>query len=192
MHIAITGSIGSGKSLVSAYLKELGYPVLSADEEVHALYQREDVKQALVKQFGSPVLTCMNEVDTAYLKFRIFNFKREKRELEAWVHPLVYQALCDKAKRLSSKLVFSEVPLLFESKGQSYFDQSVLILCDQQHSFERLNLERKMSLEEIELILSQQMPIEEKRKLADFVIENKGSKEALKEKVIQYLHSLSL
>lgn len=192
MHIAITGSIGSGKSLVAQYLRELGYPVFSADEEVHALYQREDIKLALRKQFGSNVLTCTNEVDTAYLRFRIFNFKREKRELEAFLHPLVYQSLLDKAKHSQSKVVFSEVPLLFESKGQAFFDQSLLIVSPQEKITERLMQDRGLSLEQIESILNQQMSIEEKKSLATFVIENKGSKEDLKEKVIQYLHSLTV
>ena len=192
MHIAITGSIGSGKSLVAQVLKALGYPVFSADEEVHALYQREDIKLALRKQFGSNVLTCTNEVDTAYLRFRIFNFKREKRELEAFLHPLVYQSLMDKAKQSHSDLVFSEVPLLFESNGQDHFDQSLLIVSSKEKVVERLMQDRGLSTEQIESILSHQMSIEEKKSLATVVIENEGSKEDLKEKVIQYLHSLTL
>lgn len=191
MHIAITGSIGSGKSEVCSILKDLGYPVLSADAMVDTLYQSEAVKAGLVKLLGSSALTCMNEIDKAYVSFRIFNYSSERKKVESFLHPLVYKRLMEEAKRIDSKLVFSEVPLLFESNGQAYFDSNLLITCDEDVALLRLVEHRKMSLEDAKKRLDAQMPVHQKKALADAVIENNSTQEVLREKVIQYLHSLA-
>lgn len=191
MHIAITGSIGSGKSEVASILRELGYTVLSADAVVDTLYQSDLVKSQLVKILGSSALTCMNDVDKAYVSFRIFNDSSQRKKIEALIHPLVYQTLSEDAQRLKAKLVFSEVPLLFESEGQAHFDGSLLISCDESLALERLE---KRGLSQVEALrrLRTQMPLSQKRALATYEIENNTSQEALREKVIQYLHSLNL
>ena len=192
MHIAITGSIGSGKSEVCSILKDLGYPVFSADAVVDALYQSERVKAEFVKLFGSSALTCMNEIDKAYVSFRIFNYASERKKVESFLHPLVYQRLIDEAKQTNAKLVFSEVPLLFESNGQAYFDSNVVVTCNEEIALSRLVEQRKMSLEDAKKRLASQMPVSQKRALAQAEIENNSSQEVLREKVIQYLHSLTL
>lgn len=191
MHIAITGSIGSGKSEVASILRDLGYTVLSADAVVDTLYQSDLVKSQLVKILGSSALTCMNDVDKAYVSFRIFNDSSQRKKIEALIHPLVYQTLIEDAKRSKSKLIFSEVPLLFESEGQAYFDGSLLISCDEALALERLE-KRGLSQEEALRRLRTQMPLSQKRALSTYEIENNTSQEALREKVIQYLHSLTL
>lgn len=188
MHIAITGSMGSGKSEVVSILKELKFPVLSADEIVHSLYEREDIKQKLVKIFSSQVLTCFNEVDKAYLSFRIFNNSREKLELEELIHPLVYKRLKEEAQK--HELCFSEVPLLFETNSEHQFDQNLVVISDLEVAKKRLIEQRNLSAEEVEKRWANQMPIDQKIELADDVIENNGSRLELKEKVIQYLHKL--
>lgn len=187
MHIAITGSLGSGKSEVLSILKDLGYPVLSSDEIVSQLYLREDIKQELVKTCGPSVLTCMNEVDKAYLSFRIFNHLSERKKVEALIHPKVYQSLQEIAKKYP--LVFSEVPLLFETQGEKYFDKSLCIICEPSIAIERLMHKRHFTATEIKQRWASQMSIEVKIKRADDVIENNLSQKELKEKVIQYLHS---
>lgn len=189
MHVAITGSMGSGKSEVIEILKSFKLPVLSADEIVSSLYETDFIKEEMVKLFGSSALTCMNEIDRKYISFRIFNNSREKERLEALIHPLVYKKLQEEGQRYP--LVFSEVPLLFETSGQSYFDLSLCIVCDRQHALERLMKNRGMSQAEVEKRWAHQMPIEEKMALSSNVIENNTSKDDLKEKVIQYLHSLN-
>ena len=85
MHVAITGSMGSGKSEVIDILKSFKLPVLSADEIVSSLYETDFIKEEMVKLFGSSALTCMNEIDRKYISFRIFNNSREKERLEALI-----------------------------------------------------------------------------------------------------------
>ena len=190
MHIAITGSMGSGKSEVSKILKELMQPVFSADEVVNELYQEDFVKEKLRSLFGSSVLTCNNEVDKAYLSFRIFNHPSERKLVEALIHPLVYQRLFEAAKGLD--LAFFEIPLLFESASEEQFDQIVCVITDEENATQRLLQSRSLSLTEIKKRWDHQMSIEEKIRRSDVIIENNGSKNELEEKVIQYLHSLSL
>lgn len=191
MHIAITGSMGSGKSTVSALLKEMGYPVFSADQIVEELYETANIKRKMVEILGSQALTCMGEIDKAYVSFRIFNHPSERRSVEALIHPLVYEELKRRAAAQTSPLVFSEVPLLFENGHQSAFDQSLLVSCEHDIALKRLVEHRHFTPEEALRRLKTQMPIEEKRRLATAEIKNNGSIQALKEKVIQYLHSLT-
>lgn len=192
MHIAITGSMGSGKSEVSRMIKDLGYPVISSDEVVDELLKRDEVKAELVKLLGSKVLNTKNEIDKAYLSFRIFNNTSEKESVETLLHPLVYARLMDFAKLNQRSHVFSEVPLLFETHGQKSFDQSLLIICDEAIALERLVSLRHVSIDEAKRRLSHQMSVEQKKKMADTTLENNGSLSQLKEKVIQYLHTLTL
>lgn len=181
--------MGSGKTEVIEILKSLNLPVLSADEIVSDLYQRQEIKDKLVEFFGKDALNASNEVDRKYISFRIFNHSSEKLRLEALIHPLVYQKLKEMGE--AYPLAFSEVPLLFETSGQSYFDKSLCIVCDIEHAMKRLIQSRGLSEAEIRNRWAHQMSVEEKRTLSTDVIENNGSKEELKEKVIQYLHSLN-
>jgi len=191
MHIAITGRMGSGKSSVSKYLRDLGYRVYDADEIAKNLLESATVKAQLVNIFGASVLTCMGEIDHAYLSFRIFNHASEKRRVEAVIHPLVYQTLNELYAKTPHDLVFSEVPLLFESHGQAHFDRSLLISSTEERALERLMLQRNFTREQAQARLNTQMSLEEKRALATDEIENNDSYEMLKEKVIQYLHTLT-
>lgn len=190
MHIAITGRMGSGKSLVSSILRDLGYRVYDADEIAKNLLETEAVKAQLVKIFGASVLSCMGEIDHAYLAFRIFNHDSEKRRVEALIHPLVYQRLDELSKSSKDELIFSEVPLLFESQGQKYFDRTLLISSSDELALARLMQQRHYSYDQAQARLHTQMSLGDKRALADDEIENNDSPERLQEKVIQYLHTL--
>ncbi len=189
MHIAITGTMGSGKTEVVEILKSLKIPVLNADDIVSELYQKDEIKEKMKELFGQEALSCFNEIDRKYISFRIFNNLNEKIKLEALIHPLVYKKLHEEG--IKYPLAFSEVPLLFETSGQSYFDQSLCIVCAKEQAIDRLTKNRGLSLEEIEKRWAHQMSVDEKRELSTYVIENNGTKEELKEKVIQYLHSLN-
>lgn len=196
--IAITGSIGSGKSTVSHYIESQGYPVISADQLAHALYEPgQPAYDAIVDHFGVQVLEHPQEInsliDRKKLRAILFENEFEKKWMEHLIHPLVrsesqrrFQVFIQNGARV----LFYEVPLLFEAKQEKTVDGILLITCERSQQIDRL-LKRDLSLTptQAESILAQQWPDERKRAMATWEITNNGSLEALYQKVDEFLQS---
>lgn len=188
MHIAITGNIGSGKSTVSEILRSLGYKVQDADLIAKQYLDSDVMKNKLIKHYGQSVLACDNRVDKRFLAAQIFNHPHEKNLIESWIHPVVYERL--KHGHQADQVVFSEVPLLFESQGESLFDQVWLIVSDEASMRQRTKQHRQYTDEEFEARLKNQIPQQEKIVHADVVIENTKDIETLKALVIEALEKV--
>ncbi len=124
--IAITGGIGSGKSTVSRRIKEAGYPVFSCDELYKNILRNPTYVQKVAARF--PTCVTNGEIDRAKLASVIFKNERERAALNSIAHPLVMQALFSRMEESESRLVFAEVPLLFEGNFQSQFDKVIVVL----------------------------------------------------------------
>lgn len=187
MHIAITGSIGSGKSSVSRILKSLGYPVFDADSLAKAQYERPEVKQALNDYFQEDLYP-HGIFDPARLSTLIFEDPRPEARhfVEALIHPLVLSVLDELAKTSGQTIVFSEVPLLYEAHGEDQFDRVLLVTCDEDVADKRLMEQRGMTLKEIRRRRGLQLNPSVKAALADDVIENNGDEVQLVKQVTQY------
>lgn len=187
MRIAITGSMGSGKSTVSQLLREMGYHVKDADQIAKEHLESDCVKIALIKRYGQRILTCDDTIDKAYLASRIFNYPAEKRQLEDLIYPFVYAEL---TARSNDKIEFSEVPLLFESSGEQYFDEVWVVVSDEEKMFERLKKNRNYSNEMIQERLQHQMSQHDKALLADVIIENNSDTDNLKKQIENQLERI--
>ena len=113
--IAITGSIGTGKSTVSNIIKSMGFNVIDCDKIVHHLYEQRDIILQVKELFPNVVIN--NNINRKELGRIIFNDKLAKKKLEELIHPFVRKEL----EQVKDKLVFVEVPLLFESKMEDIF-----------------------------------------------------------------------
>lgn len=184
MRIAITGSMGSGKSTVAQLIRDMGYHVKDADQIAKEHLESDCVKTALLKRYGQRILTCDNTIDKAYLASRIFNYPAEKRLLEDLIYPFVYAEL---TARTSEKIEFSEVPLLFESNGEHYFDEIWVVVSDEDKMIERLKKNRNYTDEMIKERLQHQMSQHDKALLADVIIENNSDIDHLKKQIIAQL-----
>lgn len=184
MRIAITGSMGSGKSTVAQLIRDMGYHVKDADQIAKEYLESDCVKTALLKRYGQRILTCDNTIDKAYLASRIFNYPAEKRLLEDLIYPFVYAEL---TARTSEKIEFSEVPLLFESNGEHYFDEIWVVVSDEDKMIERLKKNRNYTDEMIKERLQHQMSQHDKALLADVIIENNSDIDHLKKQIIAQL-----
>ena len=169
--IAISGTIGSGKSTVLNYLKSKGYFVFSCDEYNAFLLNKG--QQGYIKiQEQFPEAFIKGELDKKALSKIVFNNPLQRERLESIMHPLIIAEML--RLRDLFEIYFAEVPLLFENNLEKYFDLSLLIATDEQKALERLQ-KRGLDYDSAKQRILNQMPQEIKMKRADEIIYNNGS-----------------
>ena len=169
--IAISGTIGSGKSTVLNYLKSKGYFVFSCDEYNAFLLNKG--QQGYIKiQEQFPEAFIKGELDKKALSKIVFNNPLQRERLESIMHPLIIAEML--RLRDLFEIYFAEVPLLFENNLEKYFDLSLLIVTDEQKALERLQ-KRGLDYDSAKQRILNQMPQEIKMKRADEIIYNNGS-----------------
>ena len=181
--VAITGNIGSGKSTVLAYLKSLGYSVISADEVNKQLLTKQSVKNNINQLMG------IENYDAGKISTIIFNNEEKRLTLEKYLHPLIMEVINDFMVDAKG-LVFAEVPLLFESGLAGQFDKTILVYTTPEIANIRLLESRKLNFEQIQQRRNKQLPDEKKMNMADYVILNDGGLEDLEKQVQSCLERL--
>jgi dephospho-CoA kinase len=188
--LGLTGSIGMGKSTVARMFADEGVPVFDADSAVHRLQGPEG---ALVEEIEAhfPGTTGPGGVNRGALAERVLGEPEALRRLEALIHPAVASEreafLADHA---SAPLVVLDIPLLFETGGWEQVDRIVVVSAPLEVQRERVLRRPGMTEEKFEQILARQLPDEEKRARADFVISTEGSKDATRRAVRRILACL--
>ncbi|MGG4202406.1 dephospho-CoA kinase [Peribacillus frigoritolerans] len=176
--IGITGGIASGKSTVSLYLQELGFTIVDADLASRAVVEPgEEAYHQVVKAFGEDILLTDGNIDRVKLGSIIFNDQEKRLLLNGIVHPAVRNWMRLKTEAaLSSgeETVFMDIPLLFESKLTFMVDKTLLIYVDEQVQLKRLMNRNGLSETEALARINSQMPLADKKALADAVIDNNG------------------
>jgi dephospho-CoA kinase len=185
MHIAITGNMGSGKSTVLKILEGLGFPVFDADGLAKNQYERDDVKNAMLALFGTQ---CMqnNQIDKQFIASRIFMNSSEKEKVEAILYPLVFAEIEQLSLKYQDGICFTEVPLLYESHAETYFDLVLLIVSEQSIANQRLIKMRHYTQAKIDARLKHQWSLDQKMRLADDIITNNHDEPQLLKQVIAY------
>jgi dephospho-CoA kinase len=181
--IAITGSIGSGKSTVTQYVKSQGYPVFSADEVVHDLYCSDrQLKSAIQKAFGDDMIKdkC---VDLKKLREYLIKHPLSKEQLESMVHPKVLEAFYEFESSTNQPVLFAEIPLLFEVNWQDYFDEIWFVYADQSVIFSRIREKRNLDDQTIEKMMKWQMDPLKKSAMSSLILYNNSQIESLFEQV---------
>ncbi len=175
--IGLTGSIATGKSTVAKMFKDLGFYVIDADEIAHSVYKKgERAYFEIIKAFGENILGENGEIDRKKLGKLVLNDKEKLSLLEKIVHPAVEQKRLEILEKIKKEnphaFVIYDVPLLFEKNLKSMFDCVILVYVPQEVQIKRLMERDRISKDEALKKLSLQLPIDEKRKLADIVIDN--------------------
>jgi dephospho-CoA kinase len=188
--IGLTGSIGMGKSTVAARLRELGIGVCDADAEVHKLYEGAAVAP-IEAEF--PGTTGNGKVDRQKLAAALLAEPARFKRLEAIVHPLVFAAeraflIAEAAKGRPMAVI--EVPLLLEGGGDARVDVVIVVSAPAAAQRARVLQRPGMTEARFEQILAKQMPDEEKRARADFVVDTGGSHEETYAQVDKVIESL--
>ena len=144
--IAITGGIGSGKSLVGKLIAEQGYDVFSCDAIYADLMQDSKYIQKIQNVFPSAVAN--GKIDKKILGELVFNCPENRAILDAIAHPLIMQTLDEKLEASKTALTFAEVPLLFENNFQNQFDYVIVVLRDMQHRIDAIMQRNGLSKED--------------------------------------------
>jgi len=190
--IALTGSIGMGKSTVAQMFVEAGIPLFDADAEVRAMQDRGgELVDEIEARFPGSVRD--GAVDRNILGARVLGDRDELAALELIVHPRVFQRrerfIADNAD--APALLF-DIPLLFETGADKNFDTVVVVSAPPQVQRERVLARPGMTPTKFESILSRQVPDSEKRERADFVVDTGGSMDATRGQVQAILSCLGL
>ncbi|MDD5758425.1 MAG: dephospho-CoA kinase [Desulfobulbaceae bacterium] len=174
--IAITGGIGSGKSRVSRWLaEECHLPLYSADEEVRQLLEPGGQGWHYLRAWlGSEYFTDDGGLLKAKLRQAIFNDVLLRRRVEHDLHPLVLDALNEKISQ-SGGACLVEVPLLYEVQWQGRFDSVLLVYADEAVCRARVMARDGVSEDQVNATIRAQIPLAQKRCLADYTIDNSGS-----------------
>ena len=182
--IGVTGSIGSGKTTASAYLKSKGFSIFDADEVSRAMTSQGGKALKKIREvFGDEVFLKDGNLNRKKMADIVFSNKEKKEELEKIVTRKVVLEMKkwvkEKEKEGKEKIVFLDVPLLFESRAQKYCHEVWTIACDDEIRLSRILGRGDLTIKEAKKRIASQMPQEEKIALSDVVIYNNGSRRQL-------------
>ncbi|MEY2193412.1 dephospho-CoA kinase [Neobacillus sp. BF23-41] len=189
--IGLTGGIASGKSTVSNFFKEMDITVVDADIESRlAVMKGESAYFKIIEEFGRDILLEDGEIDRQKLGTIIFHHAEKRQILNEIVHPEVRKRMrdqVDQAIKNSEEVVVLDIPLLFESKLTYMVDKTLLVYVDDETQLKRLIERNNLSVEDAEARIRSQMPLSEKIRLADAVIDNNGSIADTKKQLLEIL-----
>ena len=175
--IGLTGGIASGKSTVTSYLKEKGYPVIDADRVVRDLQAPGGaLYRVLVDHFGREILDESGELNRVALGQRIFSNPRERDWSNRVQGQLIREALADArdSQATQSGLFFMDIPLLIEQGYEGWFEAVWLVAVSKETQLKRLMERNRLSELQAKERIAAQMPLDEKRAHADLVLDNNG------------------
>jgi dephospho-CoA kinase len=182
LRVGLTGGIACGKSFAGEALARLGCYLIHADELGHeVLAPAGEAYHEVVREFGPEILTPAGEIDRAALAGLVFGNPARLERLNAVVHPAVIrreeQLIADFAAREPRGIAVVEAAILIETGSYRRFDKIILVTCSEEQQIERALRRPGASEDGVRARISRQMPLADKRKFADFVIDTSGEKE---------------
>lgn len=180
--VGLTGGIASGKSLVARVFKNLGATVIDADRIVHELLEPDqEAWKEIIQYFGQDVQRADKTIDRRKLGAIVFSDREKRSWLNACLHPRVFSIYTAQVAHLRMRapdaLLFFDAALLIESGYHRNMDRLIVVYAEAEQQAERLMARDSFTREEALLRIASQMPLSEKRRLADHVIDNSGSRE---------------
>ena len=189
--LGLTGSIGMGKSTTAKLFTEAGVPVYDADATVHRIYEGE---AAPAIEAAFPGTTVNGRVDRARLSERVMHDPAAIRQLEQIVHPMLrshHQKFLEEAEKSGTPVAVMDVPLLYETGGETRVDAVVVVTTSPEVQRERILARENMTGEKLDAILARQLPDAEKRKRADFVVDTSHGLDPVRSRIRDILDQVA-
>jgi dephospho-CoA kinase len=182
LKVGLTGGLASGKTFVGEALASYGCLLIQADLLGHeVLAPGGEAYQQVVEEFGNTILSEQGAIDRRALAAQVFGSPDRLARLNSLVHPPVLrreeQLLAEFAAREPHGIAVLEAAILIETGTYGRFDRIILVVCEEECQVERALRREGANLADVRARLSRQMPLAEKRKFADFVIDTSGEKE---------------
>ncbi|MGD0425318.1 MAG: dephospho-CoA kinase [Candidatus Acidiferrales bacterium] len=195
LRVGLTGGIASGKSTVGGMLRELDCPVLDADTLGHELLEQgQPAREEVIREFGQEVLDARGNVDRGKLGQIIFADAAKRARLNQILHPRILDVVrkwfAAQGHPGGPELAVVEAALIIEAGYNNELDRVIVCWCPVEQQLQRL-VERGLTAEQAKLRIAAQMPMEEKRRLADEAIDCSGSIEETERQVMEVVKRLS-
>ncbi|MFE1628085.1 dephospho-CoA kinase [Brevibacillus reuszeri] len=191
MILGLTGGIATGKSTVTAMLRERGIPVIDADQIAREVVEPgKPAYEAIVRHFGRDILLEDGQLDRKKLGEVVFSDEAERQKLNAIVHPEVRRVMrqeAEAAEANGAQIVFMDIPLLYESKLQYLVEKIVVVYAPSDMQLARMMERDELDEEQAKKRLRAQFPIDQKKLEADFLIDNSQSREETQRQVEELL-----
>jgi dephospho-CoA kinase len=192
--VGLTGGIASGKSTVAKILQSLGAAIVNADDLAREVVEPgHEAWKEIVASFGADILQSDQTLDRQKLRTLIFNQPEARKRLESIIHPRVRALAEERIRQYGAAgypVVIYEVPLLFEGKLQEWLRPVILVACNIETQTARLQKRDHLTPADAEKHIAAQMSLKDKRRLADYVIENNGTLEDLERQTRQILEKI--
>ena len=187
--IAITGSIGSGKSTVAQIIAEQGFTVLSCDAIYKQLLKQNIFTQKFIDQFGKSIVTNEGKIDTKALASIVFSDSAKLQKLNLITHPVIFK---EAFKRMvGDGVFFCEVPILFEGGYEKLFDGVVVVLRNREDCIEYASKRDNTAKENIVKRIDKQFDYRNVNSAKNYIIENNGDIDVLRVKTLKILEKIS-
>ena len=192
MIVGLTGGIGSGKSTAVKIFKELGIDSIDADNIAkNILDSNKNARKLFIEEFGDKYILKNHKINRDLLREDIFNDKSKIKKLESIIHPIVREEIFKFIQKSESIYTIIDVPLIFETKSEDFYNKIVVVDCDTNTQILRASQRDNQTEESILKIIGNQASREERFSIADYVINNDSSYGNLKKEVIK-THQLLL
>jgi dephospho-CoA kinase len=183
--IGITGGISTGKTTFCDCLREIipAAKFFNADVAVRALAELPQVKQEILGRFGREIFSPEGDLNRGKLRAIVFRDATKRRSLEQILHPRIRRQWMGQATRHrnSPDFFFADIPLLYETGGETLCERVVVVACSHKVQLNRLVKRTSVKDSEAEQMINSQMPLEKKIKRADHVVWNNGDRATLME-----------
>lgn len=194
--LGVTGGIGSGKTMACRMFERLGAQVFHADEEAKRLMtEHAGLRADLREAFGAESFNPDGTLNRSYLSETIFADEKKVQRINALVHPRVFdafQARKEAAEAAGLPLLVHEAALIFEAGGEKHLDAVAVVDAPEALRLRRVMARDNVDADAVRARMAHQLPAAEKRRRADYVIDNSGSEEDLRAEVERVFQAVTV